>query len=94
MTRIADHPSTTSKLSTLNIKDSNFEANETVEKLADILQSAFYLKSVDINNIRGSRKVKVDIAYANDEGMGSIKVKDMTTNEIICSRETTKKEAN
>ena len=37
LTRIADHPSTTSKLSTLNLSMANFEANETVEKLADIL---------------------------------------------------------
>ena len=38
LTRIADHPSTKSKLSTLNLaRSANFEANETVERLADIL---------------------------------------------------------
>ena len=65
-----------------------------MEKLADILQSAFYLKNVNIFEQRGKRKVKVEIAYASDESIGSIKVKDMKTNEVICSRETTKKEDN
>ena len=38
LTRIADHPSTTSKVSILKLCNSaNFEANETVERLADIL---------------------------------------------------------
>ena len=37
LTKIADNTSTTSKLSTLNLGYANFETNETVEKLADIL---------------------------------------------------------
>lgn len=37
LTRIADHPGTNSKLYTLGLIDTNFEADETVEKLADIL---------------------------------------------------------
>ena len=37
LTRIADHPGTTSKLSSLGISCANFEKKETVEKLADIL---------------------------------------------------------
>ena len=38
--------------------------------------------------------MKIEIAYANDEGMGIIEVKDSDTNDIICTRETAKKEAN
>ena len=38
LTRIADHPSTSSSLKTLNLDlSANFDADETVEKLADIL---------------------------------------------------------
>ena len=37
LTRIAEHPSTSNKLKTLGVRYFNFESDETVEKLADIL---------------------------------------------------------
>ena len=37
LTGIASHPSTSSKLMTLSLRRSKFEADETAEKLADIL---------------------------------------------------------
>ena len=40
VTRIADHLSNCSRLQTLNLRGADFEIDETVEKLADILQSA------------------------------------------------------
>ena len=48
VTRIADDMSTSTNLKTLYLYEANFEANETVEKLADILQSARYLKECNI----------------------------------------------
>ena len=95
LTMIADHPSTSIKLQTLNLYESaNFEADETVDKLADILQSARSLKKCDISYHLGSRKINVQIEYANEEGMGSIVLSDRNTNEVIYTRETDKTEAN
>ena len=64
-----------------------------MEKLADILSSAPYLKKVNIIEQRSSRKVKVAIKYASEEGIGSIQLLDKKTNEIIVRRETNKTEA-
>ena len=63
-----------------------------MEKLADILQSARYLKDLDIFYQIGSREVIVEIAYASDEGMGSIVIKGKATKKEICRRETNKTE--
>ena len=94
ISRIADHPSTSTKLQTLNLSNVSFDADETVEKLADILQLALNLKKCDISGQEGSRKVNVEVEYANDQGMGSIMLSDRRTREVICRRETSKTEAN
>ena len=41
----------------------------------------------------GNRKVKVEVEYASDERMGSIVIKDLSTDQEICRRETDKREA-
>ena len=80
LTRIADHPSTSSSLKTLNLDlAANFDADETVEKLADILQSASCLSKCNIKNQWCDRKVKVEIEYASDEGMGCIVLLNQAT---------------
>ena len=66
MMSIADHPGTYNKLSTLELSYSNFDSDETVYKLADILKSAFHFKKCNIRSQVGNRKVKVEIQYAND----------------------------
>ena len=93
MTRIAEQHSTRSKLSTLYLYSANFEADETVEKLAVILKSAFHLKECNISKQRGNRKIKVEIEYAISEAMGCIVIKDVATDQVICSKETNKTEA-
>ena len=65
MAKIAENPNTNLKLTNLNLYQSaNFDAEESVEKLADILMSASSLKECDINCQQGNRKVKVEIVYA------------------------------
>ena len=59
MMSIADHPGTYNKLSTLDLTGFNFDADETVEKLADILESAFHFKKCVISRQASNRKVKV-----------------------------------
>ena len=90
MTRIANFGDR-SKLENLNLETSaNFEADETVEKLADILSAAPYFKNLNIISQRGSRQVNVEIQYACEEVMGSIQLSNKETNEIICTKETVK----
>ena len=93
VTRIADHPSNSTRLQTLNLRGANFEIDETVEKLADILQSASQLKKCNILNQQGSRCVYVEIKYAIQEVVGSIRLLKNATDQEICKRVTTKTEA-
>ena len=93
LTRIAEHPSTRSKLQTLNLEEStNLEENETVETLVGIFVLTLRLKKCNITNLKGSRKVKVQIEYASEEGIGSIVVMDVMSN-LICRKDTDKTEA-
>ena len=64
LSTITDHPSYNLRLTHLNLAFANFDADESVEKLADILQLARSLIELDISNQKGSRKVKVVIVYA------------------------------
>ena len=73
-------------------KSANFSTQESVEKLADILVSARFFKGCSIMDQRG-RKIKVEIEYATAEVMGSIVISDMKSNQVLCRRETIKKEA-
>ena len=51
-----------SRLETFNLEGSaNFDSDEPVEKLAEILQSARYLKEINISGQIGSRRVKAAI---------------------------------
>ena len=93
MTRIAEIGSS-SKIKLLKLNTANFETDETVEKLADILQLASFLKKCEIGYQLGNRKVKVAIEYASDEAVGSIVISDKATKQVICRRETNKTEAN
>ena len=47
----------------------------------------------NIQKQKGNWKVKVTVEYASDEGLGSIVLKDLATEQEICRRETTKTEA-
>ncbi len=90
LTRIAN----LAALNTLLLdKSLNFDANESVEKLADILQSAPHLKKCDIRQQQSDREVKVAVRYATDGEMGSIVISDKETEQEICSKETSKTEA-
>ena len=75
------------------MRSANFDANETVEKLADILKSALQLKKCVISYQQGSRKVKAEIEYASEGRMGCIVLSDRKTQQEICRRETSKTEA-
>ena len=93
MTRIADI-GTACKLQTLNLRYSaNFNADQTVERLADILQLAPLLNKCNIGTNKSSRAVKVEIQYAGNEGIGFIVLKGGLNSAEICQRETTKTEA-
>ena len=48
----------------------------------------------NITGQKGNRKIKVEVEYASDEGLGSIVLKDLDTDHEICRRETAKTEAN
>ena len=80
LTGIAIHSGISSKLKTLSLEWSKFEADETVEKLADILQLASNLKKIDIAWQEDARRqVLVEIQYASEDAMGSIVLFDKAT---------------
>ena len=47
----------------------------------------------NIKGQKGNRKVKVKVEYASNEGLGSIVLQDLATDQEICRRETSKTEA-
>ena len=56
-----------STLKELNLLYStNFDSDESVRKLADILATASVLKKCDISGQRGNREIKIEVEYATD----------------------------
>ena len=54
-------------LKELNLyKSANFDSNEAVSHLIELLSSENNLKTLFIDNQRGTRKVRVDMEYANE----------------------------
>ena len=68
----------------------NFELDQSVEKLADILSIASQLTKCDISGQEGSRKVGVQVNYRTIYNMGSIVISNGATGEEIVRRETGK----
>ena len=50
-----------------------------MERLADILQQASYLKECNIEDQKGSRKIKVEVEFAYDQDIGSIVLSSLET---------------
>ena len=79
----------------------DFESDQSVEKLAHILQQAPALAKLDISGQLGNRKIKVKVMYAyadafgevDQDSMGAIIIKDRSTKQEICRKETSKQEA-
>ena len=69
----------------------NFDSDESVRKLADILAIAPVLKKCDIGYQEGNRKISVDVEYATEVSLGAIVIK--SSGQEIHRRETDKKAA-
>ena len=65
-----------------------------MEKLFEIFSSAFYIKSCDIKEQIGSRKVsvKLEIDYTSNEEKGSIVLYDNFTCKPLHKKETTRRD--
>ena len=100
-TTIADSP-ICHTLKTLNLRKdlhgrggANFEQDQSVEKLAEILSQSYQLAKCDISGQEGSRKVGVQVIYkpvAEEMQMGYVIVSDGATGEEIVRLETGKLE--
>ena len=95
---IAGHPSTSTTLQTLGLSQTNWEADETVEMLADILQLASNLKKCDIRggHRQQNRFINVQIEYARIQSTGAYQAGSIVIrgSRVICTRETNRTEEN
>ena len=92
MTRVAEL-SICSNISILNFSEFDFDSDESVRKLADVLAIAPVLKECNISYQESNRKIYVEVNYSNEESMGAIVIFDTSTNQEIYRRETYKQEA-
>ena len=77
-----------------NCPGSDFSSDESVRKLAYILAIAPNLTKCDISGQpRNSRKVDVEVEYAEEARMGAIVVKDRWTRQEIHRSETAKQQS-
>ena len=53
----------------------NFDYDESVKKIADILATAPVLEKCNIQQQRGSKNIEVAVEYATEDSMGAIIVK-------------------
>ena len=68
----------------------NFDSDESVRKLADILAIAPNLTKCDISGQQGSRRVNVAVEYVEEGRMGAVVVKARETGQEIHRSETAK----
>ena len=94
MTRIAAKGDR-SPIEKILLKGANFNSSESAENLTEILQLAPNFKACNISDQCGDlQKIKVEVRYATDEETGQVVITNLETGEIICSRETSKREEN
>ena len=70
----------------------NFDSDESVRKVADILALSPNLTKCDISRQRGNREVVVEVKYACEGRMGAVVIKHRRTGQEIYRSETAKQQ--
>ena len=89
MTTIAACASYT--LHEIYLANANFDSDQSVMKLAEILATTPCLTKCDIRNQLSSREVRVEVLYATNEETGAVVMKDRLTGREICRHQTPKR---
>ena len=90
-------------LKELNLRYSaNFESDEAVQMLADIIADSLQLAKIKTGSQRSSRKISVAVTYATEDAPGAVMVSESVYNrntyryevgQELCGKETQKQQA-